>query len=369
MSEFSQSSLPQILVVDDIPENLQIVGETLSRNIACDLAFATDGPQALESVKEIRPDLILLDVMMPGMTGFQVCKTLKSDPETAHIPVLFLTAKVETSDVVAGFEAGAVDYITKPFNPPELVSRVKTQLNLRQTAAYLAVKNDELRQLLHILCHDLANPVGNILALSRMMDDPTQIERIRHMIEISANGALDLIEMVRQMRALEEGKLKVALQPIELASACREAEASLQTKFLQKRMRLELDVPPGLKAKAEPVMLVNSVLCNLLTNAIKFSRSGSTVWISAAALEDGNVMLAIRDEGIGIPPELLETLFDMNAQTSRPGTEGEIGTGFGMPQARKFIAMFGGTITVASKDIQSHPADHGTTVTIMLPRG
>ena len=124
---------PHILVVDDTPENLQIVGETLSLHVDCDLAFATDGYRALDSVLASPPELILLDVMMPGMDGLEVCRRLKANPATADIPVLFLTAKVESADVVAGFEAGAVDYVLKPFNPSELVARVKTQLRIRQS--------------------------------------------------------------------------------------------------------------------------------------------------------------------------------------------------------------------------------------------
>ncbi len=137
---------PQILVVDDTPENLQIVGETLSRHVVCDLAFATDGRQALDSVRESPPDLILLDVMMPGMTGFEVCNRLKANPATADIPVLFITAKVESADIVTGFEAGAVDYIAKPFTPPELVARVKSQLKIRQAAATVAAHTDALNE-------------------------------------------------------------------------------------------------------------------------------------------------------------------------------------------------------------------------------
>jgi CheY-like chemotaxis protein/signal transduction histidine kinase len=166
MSATHPESPPQILVVDDTPENLQIVGETLSRNVHCDLAFATDGRQALDSVRESPPDIVLLDVMMPGMTGYEVCKRLKADPATAAIPVLFLTAKVESADVVAGFEAGAVDYVAKPFNPPELVARVKTQINIRQAAAIVAARTDALNESLDRLAESEAFLRTTIQALT-----------------------------------------------------------------------------------------------------------------------------------------------------------------------------------------------------------
>ncbi|MDD4734686.1 MAG: response regulator, partial [Kiritimatiellae bacterium] len=108
--------LPHILVVDDTPENLQVLAEILARHLPCDLSFATDGYQAIDAVKTAPPDLILLDVMMPGMSGFDVCNHLKHSPETITIPILFLTAKTEPEDIANGFKLGAADYITKPFN-------------------------------------------------------------------------------------------------------------------------------------------------------------------------------------------------------------------------------------------------------------
>lgn len=149
----SSSQTAQILIVDDTAENLQVVAEILSLNIPCDLAFATDGKQAIESVKTQKPDLILLDIMMPGIDGFEVCSTLKSSPQTATIPILFLSAKNAIEDVVKGLELGAADYITKPFHPAELVGRVKNHLkikemddNLRDAYSCLKQKNEEVER-------------------------------------------------------------------------------------------------------------------------------------------------------------------------------------------------------------------------------
>jgi CheY-like chemotaxis protein len=151
MNDQLEQATPRILVVDDTPANLQVVGEILSRNIECDLSFATDGQQALDSVAEMLPDIVLLDVMMPGMDGFTVFRMMKENPATTDIPVLFLTAKVEASDVVVGFKAGAVDYITKPFNPAELIARVQTQLKIRQATHSLAARTEALQASLHKL--------------------------------------------------------------------------------------------------------------------------------------------------------------------------------------------------------------------------
>lgn len=122
---------PLVLIVDDIPRNIKVLGDIL-RTKECRIAVATNGPQALEMVKKVQPDLILLDVMMPEMDGFAVCKILKESSQTRDIPVIFITAKTEITDIVNGLEAGAVDYISKPFNPTELLARVHTHVELKK---------------------------------------------------------------------------------------------------------------------------------------------------------------------------------------------------------------------------------------------
>ena len=123
---------PLVLIVDDIPRNIKVLGDIL-RTKDCKIVVATNGPQALELIKKVLPDLILLDVMMPEMDGFAVCKILKESSQTRDIPVIFLTAKTETADIVKGLECGAVDYISKPFNSTELLARVHTHLELKKT--------------------------------------------------------------------------------------------------------------------------------------------------------------------------------------------------------------------------------------------
>ena len=123
---------------DDVPKNLQILGKIL-RNQRYKVAAATSGGQALDMIGKIRPDLVLLDIMMPGMDGFEVCKEIKSRPETADIPIIFLTARTETDDIVKGFSAGAVDYVTKPFNSAELLARVRNHLELKRLSGLLPI--------------------------------------------------------------------------------------------------------------------------------------------------------------------------------------------------------------------------------------
>ena len=358
--------LPRILVVDDIQENLQIVGETLSRHLDCDLAFAMDGRQVLDVVKEYPPDIILLDIMMPGITGLEVCTQLKANEQAADIPILFLTAKSEDEDIIRGFQAGAVDYIAKPFNPYELVARVRTHLRLRQAGVTIARQNDTLRQLLHILCHDLATPVGNVYSLLTLMEDGDDWRPLMPHLTQEAANAMDLINLVRQMRALEEGKMRLTISPVNLSEAFQSAAQSVASKLQKKAVTLSVRVDPTLSALAEPVALSNSVLCNLLTNAIKFSSPGDTILLEASQQDSHSIRIQVQDTGIGMPSELLASLFDPAATTSRPGTSDETGTGFGMILVKQFVEAFCGSMDVLSREQTPTTQDHGTTISIHL---
>ena len=173
-----------VLIVDDIPENLQVLGNILSA-YGLDIGVATDGLQALENVKFQKPDLILLDIMMPGMDGFEVCEKLKSNPETSNIPVIFLTAKSQTEDIVKGFEVGAVDYVTKPFNSAELLVRVFNHLELKKAKDKIERQNDELKEMndaknkfFSIISHDLRGPFSGLLGLtSLIINEEQEIEK------------------------------------------------------------------------------------------------------------------------------------------------------------------------------------------------
>lgn len=356
----NKSARPLILIVDDNPNNLNVLGNILQRE-ECDIAVATDGPQALACVKEERPDLILLDVMMPGLDGFEVCRRLKADPATAGIPIIFLTARTESEDVVSGFKAGAVDYVTKPFNSAELLARVRTQLELLRSRRALEETGRARQELLHVLCHDLANPLNAVRGLLELAEDaPFLMEARAPMLEAAMNG-LAIIDMVRAMQAMEDRPLP--LRPVNLLAALNQSAAMVRLPLEKKKLRLELRVEGSLAVMAEKISLVNSVLNNLLTNAIKFSDPGGKIEVTAAA-EDLKVTLRLRDHGIGMPPEILRDLFDLHKPTSRPGTAGESGTGFGMPLVKRFMEAYGGAIAVAAREAAQAPADHGTEVTL-----
>jgi len=209
--------------VDDVLQNLQVVG-TMLRNEGYDVMPAGSGPQALERVRVRMPDLILLDLMMPEMDGLEVCRRLKTDPVAQRIPIIFLTASNEMEHLVKGLEAGAVDYVTKPFNGPELLARVRTHLELKLARERLRQMNDEKNEFMGIAAHDLRNPLSEIKGFAELVMEEAQALKHR---ELEENGrricdtAVRMAEMVQNLldaNRIERGELNFNLAPTDLAS-------------------------------------------------------------------------------------------------------------------------------------------------------
>ncbi len=362
MKHAKDDDVPLILIVDDNPINLNVLGNILQPSFK-NIAVATGGLQALEFAAAERPDLVLLDVMMPDLDGIETCLRLKADPRTADIPVIFLTARIEPDDIVRGFEVGAVDYVAKPFNPHELLARVNTHLELARSIRALERVNGTRKEMLHVLSHDLANPLNAIRGFLEISDTPGSLMDSREYLMRAAESAIGIINMVRTMQATEERKLR--LEPVNIIGAIRESASMLALSSEKKGVRIELPSGPAVMILAEKVSLVNSVINNLLTNAIKFSAPGGLIRVSVVA-GDGQIRAVISDSGIGMPSELLRDLFDIRKATSRTGTAGESGTGFGMPLVKRFMESYGGGISVASSDIVAAPDAHGTEVTLVF---
>ena len=354
---------PRLLIVDDTPANIQILVGLLQADY--ELKVATRGAQALKICEQTPDlDLILLDVMMPEMDGFEVCRILRGSPATRAIPVIFLTAKTETDDVVHGFELGANDYVSKPFRPAELLARVRTHLLVRAQRREIEQKNTEMKEMLQIVCHDLANHFGTLslaIELAKMQPNAATEKLLARLTPPVRNG-VGLTRLVREMRMSEDKG--VTLQPVSLAAAIDETLVLLESRLQAKNLTAHREVA-DLTVSAEQSALVNSVLGNILSNAIKFSHPGAAIHINAR-LENGEAVLRIRDEGVGMPPAVLATLFDFTKSHSRAGTSGEKGTGFGMPLMRKFVLLFGGSVEVSTRELATHPLDHGTEFRIRL---
>ncbi len=358
---------PLILLVDDTPSNIHLLADMLQKEYR--LKLATGGQEALRLVSgtEERPDLVLLDVMMPHMSGFEVCSKLKAEPDTAEIPVIFITVLQSMDDIAKGFKVGGADYVTKPFNTFELLARVGVHVEARRSKRKIREAYAMRGELLHILAHDLKSPLADAavgLEIAKM--DPRQADRVLSIAKNALVNSLDMIDLVQNYLAFESGMLRLDLKPVSLTRVVETSRGALADKFKTKNIRLVVEDPGGVWATAESVSLVNTVVNNLLTNALKFSQPGSTVVVRITSA-DGRAVLTVADQGIGIPAATLDALFDVTKPASRKGTSGEIGTGFGMPLVKKFVEAYGGAIDVMSKDSNASPVDHGTEVRVTLP--
>jgi two-component system sensor histidine kinase/response regulator len=337
-----------LLLVDDTPANIDILRAALQDHFR--LKVATNGIQALQVLdKTGAPDLILLDIMMPEMDGFDTCRHIKNDDRFSMVPVIFLTARTEEADLLKAFELGGADYVTKPFRVPELMARIHTHLEIQSNRKKLVGRNRDYQEMLHILCHDLANPLSNVQSvLSLIEDDPEGFEDFLPDMSRTVAQGLEIIEQVREARSLDEKGLKI--ETVDLSEAILASRTTLKYRFSDKGVALVIpeNVPPIL-IKAEKVSLVNSVLNNLLTNAVKFTPAGKMVTVSTKIVDD-RVLLTITDEGIGMPDDIITELFNpLSRKSHREGTDGEAGTGFGMPLVMTFMTAYGGLIEVQSE--------------------
>lgn len=360
----NDSKRPCLLLVDDEPANIQVLVGLLQADY--ELKVATRGAAALKVCEQTpQLDLVLLDVMMPEMDGFEVCQRLRAAEATKRIPIIFLTAKLETADIVQGFEVGANDYVAKPFRPAELLARVRTHLLVRAQQVEIAEKNAELKGMLQIVCHDVANHFFLLrLSLEMAQGESTAsvLEQTLPRMAVAVRNGIGLTTLVRDLRRLEDKGVKVG--QVSLVETVDEALLLAEDRIRAKGLKVTKAVAPA-QVVAEGCALTNSVFGNILSNAIKFSHPDSVVEISAQT-EGDMVCVKFRDHGIGMPAKTLENLFDVTKSRSRKGTAGESGTGFGMPLMRKFVTQFGGKVEVSTKEKSNHPEDHGTEFKVYL---
>jgi signal transduction histidine kinase len=316
-----------ILIVDDTPTNLQVLVGFLADG-GYRIRVAEDGATALEQVASAQPDLILLDVTMPEMDGFEVCRRLKQRPESKEIPVLFLTARSDISDKLKGFGAGGVDYITKPIQKEEVIARVNTHLTLLQQKRQLEALLEQRQRFMRIAAHDLRNLVAIVIGFSDLglaAEDvayrQTSLLRIQGASQRMKALLDDFLALHRPLgKHLEAFDLKQILdQVIEQAAPAAEA----------KGIALGLETPSSaLPAFGNPGH-THQILTNYTSNAVKYSPPGTRTLISARPT-NGRWRLEVQDQGPGIRPEERPKLFVEFPDISNRPTGGENSTGLGL---------------------------------------
>ena len=351
MENFDTSKF-NILIVDDIAKNIQVIGSVL-RNEGYKMEFATDGKKALSWTEKKDFDLILLDIMMPGMDGFEVCKQLKKDAGRKDIPIIFLTAKTDTENIVKGFELGAVDYITKPFNSAELIARVKTHIKQKYAEQQLRELNATKDKFFSIIAHDLKSPFNSLIGFSKILyknsHELNNGEKAKYtkMIYKTSEQTYNLLENLLLWSRSQIGRIKCSPQTTNLNDIITE-NIDLHINIAKsKNIKLNNYISNDISVYVDKEM-ISTTIRNLISNALKFTKTGGEVNISTMS-KNGFVEVIIADNGVGIAKEDISKLFKIDVSYSTMGTAKEKGTGLGLILCKDFVNQNGGEISIESE--------------------
>lgn len=351
----------KILIVDDVMSNVLLL-KVLLTNEKFAIATASNGRQALEQVEKENPDLVLLDVMMPDMSGFEVAQHLKSNPNTADIPIIFLTALNSTADIVKGFQVGANDFISKPFNKEELIIRVTHQISLVAAKRLILSKTEELQRtiagrdkLYSVIAHDLRSPMGSIKMVLNMLILNLPSEKIgAEMYELltmanqTTEDVFSLLDNLLKWTKSQIGKLNVVYQDVDLVEVTDGVIEIFSMVASLKKIRIREMKPEKMMVNADIDML-KTVVRNLLSNAIKFSKENSEVLVMMEEV-DGMAVVSVQDYGCGISEEGQKKLLHTDTHFSTFGTNNEEGSGLGLLLCKDFVVKNGGKLWFTSKE-------------------
>lgn len=366
-----------VLIVDDMPENLQVLAGHLT-NAGYEILAAPSGARALALVRNRKPDLILLDIMMPVMDGLEVCRVLKSEADSADIPVIFITARADTDDILQGFQLGAVDYVTKPFKAEELVARVRTHLDLKGARDMLLTYNRQLERLsrhlrrlnedknrfLGIVSHDIRGAFGNVVSVSRLFtDDPAppseELGELLRDIGVEAEHMIALAQNLLNIDAIERRQLTLRGERVETGPLLEFAVNAHQLAAKVKNIAFHLE-GDDLTIRGD-LTACRQILTNLISNAVKYSLPHSSVWIEIRAVAGGRIALSVRDEGPGLSPEDQRMLFRPFTRLSANAAAHEHSVGLGLSIVKLMAEGMGGDVRCESE------LGHGATFTVTLP--
>ena len=405
-----------ILVVDDQPQNIRLIGTFLRKYY--NLLIAENGPKAIDTAISKQPDLILLDIMMPDMSGFEVCEVLKKNEITKEIPIIFLTAKTETDDILKAFEIGGVDYVTKPFNAMELMARIRAHIELKNSKeiikdqfeqlkqkneqlkktyedlehqaqhlnklymqlikneTFLRNTNEELKKLnemkdrfFSIVSHDLRSPFAGILTMTDIIKNHANTFSKEELISMlkslneTAQQTYKFIEDLLEWSRSQMGRIQMNIVEEDLHTIVTGTILTLKQQAEIKNIEINSRIQSGTFAMFDNNMMA-TIVRNLISNAIKFTPKGGKITLKAEAIEkEGKrfIRLAVSDTGVGMTEQQVANLFSLDKVQSTPGTEKEKGTGLGIMICRDFINKMNGELSVESK------LNEGTTFFVDVP--
>lgn len=354
----------KILLVDDVLSNILLLKGQL-KNENYQIVTASNGLEALEVVERENPDLILLDVMMPGMTGFEVSIELKRSNKFKHIPIIFLTALNSTSDIVKGFQLGANDFITKPFNKDELIIRVRHQISLIEARRIIIRQTEELRNIIvgrdklySVIAHDLRSPMGSIKMVLNMLilNVPnsaigSDMYEMLKLANRTTEDVFSLLDNLLKWTKSQIGKLAVAYQIFDVLGVIEDSVSIFEMTAKMKNIDITYVTDQNMSKEINVYAdsdLLKTVLRNLISNALKFTPHGGQVEVS---IEDGEkyVTINVMDTGSGMSEDFQSKLFQAESHTSTFGTDNEEGSGLGLLLCKDFATRNGGELWFKSE--------------------
>ena len=351
----------KLLVVDDVQTNVLLLKALLGKE-GYGILVANNGQEALEVIRNENPDLILLDVMMPGMDGFEVAERLKSEEFRCEIPIIFLTALDDTQSIVNGFKLGVGDFISKPFRKEELMVRIKHQLSLVAARRIIEEKNEELRKTIagrdkmySVIAHDLRSPMASMKMLLNTIMMSVEKDKIDpdifDMLEMSnktSEEVFSLLDNLLKWTKSQLGKLTVIPQKLDISGLADGVGEVMNSVAEVKHIKLIRTDHESFFVYVD-IEMIKSILRNLISNAVKFSNPDSEIKVGIKA-EDGKVIVSVTDSGKGIKKEDQHKLLKDSTHFTTYGTNSEEGSGLGLLLCRDFARKNGGELWFESEE-------------------
>lgn len=352
------NEIPQILIVDDEPSARQTMEMLLLRE-GYEIAFAADGYEALAHLDEESADVILLDVMMPAMDGFELCERLRRNPKWRHVPIILVTALDSKQDLARGLDAGADDFLHKPYNGLELRARVRSMLRIKQRHDALQAALQLRQDLSNMIVHDIRSPLSSIMIYCDLLEAelPGKSEALET-IRAEAGRLSGFLTDMLMMAKMEHGRLMLSRTRVDMNELITAVHDSFAQMARLKEIRLVLELPETARVLSVDANLWRRVLDNLLSNAIKFSPTGGQILLhltypphpEAVSVTASQATIQVIDEGPGIPEEFQETIFDkFKIVASKRRDVAQVGLGLAF--CKMVVEAHDGRIAVA----QNHP--------------